>query len=109
MKVPLIRLDVDRTYGEIAGTNVENRGDLNGQPVLDARQAIRFVLDETGAKLESSAHFTTEEAKDTVRIRHFIFNKPFLVLLARNSGTDEQIGEPYFAMWIETPELLQTK
>jgi hypothetical protein len=98
--IPVISFGVERIYHELTGKTLQNRG-LESYPIVEARQGIRFHLDEWGAKLESSS----SEAKKTEmsqKPRHFVFDKPFLIYFKEKSAK-----APYFALWIETSELLQ--
>lgn len=103
LAVPLIALGVRKRYAELEGRNVENSPWKEQHYYLDrAEQDIRFRLDEYGAELSSTAHvsYKSAVAHAEIRPRTFVFDGPFLLLL-RNGA-----AEPYFAMWIETPELL---
>jgi hypothetical protein len=70
---------------------------MNGMWIEDACQVIRFRLDRSGAQLASEAKIEVPLAP----LQDFIFDRPFLVVL-RNRG-----GRPFFAAWIDGPELLQ--
>jgi len=98
--VPVIGIGVERQYKELIDRHVLNDG-RQGYSVSEARQGIRFRLDEFGAKLESNARFE-DKSFDRLRPRQLIFNKPFLIYLKEQSSRT-----PYFAMWIETPEVLE--
>lgn len=99
--VPIVNLNVLRRYGELEGKALTS-GKHAGLVVDVAAQAIRFRLDENGARLESSAYLGLKSEASRHGPRQFIFDKPFLLCLKRAS-----VDEPYLAMWIETPELLQ--
>jgi hypothetical protein len=68
-------------------------------PIVLAMQSIRFRLDERGAILKSEAGVALSE--DGSKPRQFIFDKPFLILLERRDA-----ARPYFALWVDNPELL---
>ena len=61
-------------------------------------QDIRFRMDERGVKLWSQSIAFLEKASIK---RHIIFNRPFLIYLRRKGA-----GLPYFAAWIEHPEII---
>ena len=69
---------------------------LNGVPIHQATQNIRFKLDERGACLRSQAVIEAIGIAPPL-----IFEKPFLIFL-QYEGSDK----PYFAAWIDNPELL---
>jgi hypothetical protein len=100
LMVPVIALGVERTYCEILGKRLRNTG-WEAYYITGALQGIRFRLDEFGAKLESTSTVACKSAMPS-EPRQFIFDKPFLLYVKEKSAT-----APYFAMWIETPELLQ--
>jgi hypothetical protein len=99
--VPIIALNIARDYTEVCGRPLLNDG-FTGQRVAVAKQVIRFLLDETGARLESEAEIVDEDDSEYPKPRQFIFDKPFLVFLREPPAT-----EPYFAMWVENAELLE--
>jgi len=70
-------------------------------------QRTAFILDESGAEIESEAEIevTTEAEIEPVEKPHskkMHFDKPFLILLKRTDSSN-----PYFAMWIDNTELMQ--
>ena len=74
-----------------------------------AEQATAFVLNERGAKLESTfeaniviGDFGDEPPPPPPKIRTFHFDRPYLVLLR-----EQQSHDPYFAVWIGNTELMQ--
>jgi hypothetical protein len=98
--VPIIEINVERVYDELAGKNVLNPG-WTGLYVADARQGVRFRLNERGARLASTAVVPVASALPP-EPRRFIFDKPFLVCL-----NEREAEAPYFALWVETAEVLE--
>jgi hypothetical protein len=96
--VPVIDFDLTRDYEELTDRPLRVRK-FDGQPIVIAKQQIRFKLDERGAVLKSEAIIMTLGASPDL-----VFNKPFLVLLQYQ---DNEM--PYFAAWIDNPELLIRK
>ena len=92
-------MDIFRRYEEIHGAPLANEG-FTGYRITEAAQTIQFSLDETGAALESEAVIA---AKGEFKVRPdvFVFDRPFLVALARKDA-----AEPYFLSWIANAELL---
>ena len=78
------------------------------QPVgsrLDtATQQVQFRLDETGAVLFSEAAVIGENGHYEYKVgeRTFIFDKPFLLLLLKQSST----SNPYFAAWVANGDFM---
>jgi len=103
LAVPKFNFDITRAYTEIEGAkliikNPRVAGDLL---VQSAMQDIRFQMDEEGVKLKSESHMAFSCSKAPTAEHVMIFDKPFLVMLER---VDAKV--PYFAMWIDNPELL---
>jgi hypothetical protein len=100
--IPLLAFNVRRDYREIIGRPLLNTG-YAGRDLVVARQVIRFMLDETGARLQSEVELAdTDDFGETSKPRQFIFDKPFLVCLKERTAID-----PYFCMWVENAEVLQ--
>jgi len=97
--IPVVSLNVHRRYTELIDRHLKNEG-LNLLYVNEASQGIRFRLDETGAKLSSEAEFAI--GAELEQPRHFVFDKPFLLYLKEKDS-----NAPYFAIWIETAEVLE--
>ena len=97
-KVPMVRLDVLKSYAELTPRKIVGWPD---NVLEEARQAIRFGLDEKGAILRSSAMLMVARG-GPIRRRRLVFDGPFFLLLVR-----EGRSLPYFAMWVATPELLE--
>ncbi|AKT37021.1 hypothetical protein [Chondromyces crocatus] len=95
VKIPMIDVDVLRNYAEIGQRKV-----LDQEHVIEeAKQRIRFRLDEKGAILRSAGVIVAPRGGP--RGRHFVCDRPFLVAMVRAGRR-----YPYFAAWIEDPELL---
>ena len=105
LKVPKFNFDITRSYREVQGRllvlrNTEVAKDLR---LLSAVQNIRFEMDEKGVKLRSEGHMAFGCAAECIpRPQHImIFDKPFLIMLTRVNAK-----LPYFALWVDSPELL---
>jgi hypothetical protein len=90
--LPRVSFDLTREYAE-----------LQNHQILSAVQTIRFEMNEKGVELESESHISFGcGSKHSPEIKHrMVFNKPFLILLERDGAP-----MPYFALWIDNPELL---
>jgi hypothetical protein len=98
--IPIVRVGVKRRYTELIDRHLRNSG-WERYYVADARQGIRFRLDEYGARLESDSSFGVG-SKMPEQPRQFVFDRPFLVYLKEQSSE-----RPYFALWVGTPEVLE--
>lgn len=96
--VPLLNFDLTREYSELSG--VQLQGSKASGPVLSAAQNIRFRLDERGAVLKSEAGLKAGAAVQP-KVREMVCDGPFLIVMMR-AGAER----PYFAMWVETGEVL---
>jgi len=97
--VPVVSLNVRRKYTELIDRHLKSEGHTDLY-VTEASQGIRFRLDEAGAKLSSEAEFAI--GAESEGPRHFVFDKPFLLHLNQKDS-----NAPYFAIWIETAEVLE--
>jgi hypothetical protein len=98
--VPKLSANIDRRYSEIERRQITG-GELS---IGNARQIIRFRLDETGARLESEVDLSVMNGHDPPPPgqRKFIFDKPFLIYLFERNA-----DQPYFAAWIDNTELME--
>lgn len=100
LEIPLMDFDVYKRYEELIGKSVLNysKGEYS---ISEARQRIKFQLNERGAKLISEAAVAAEKKAKADNVRRFIFDKPYLVMLIRK---DAKL--PYFLFWVANSELL---
>jgi hypothetical protein len=100
LRIPRLLLNVERSYDELKGLNI------GSGPIREAKQIVRFRLDEAGAILESEAEiigeFGDEAAPPVPLPRHFVFDQPFLLALKEHDAT-----QPYLLMWIANAELME--
>ena len=104
LQVPKLDFDLEHHYKELTGKIVCVDSKPTSYFVADAVQFIKFILNEEGAKLRSEAAMTLRKcaALRPPTIRHFVFNKPFLLYLAQ--GKD---APPYFVAWISNSEVMK--
>lgn len=101
--IPKFNFNIETNYKSMEGNNF-NADNRNFQ--LDvAWHRTAFILDESGAEVESESEIAvTEEVEveaEKPKPKKMIFDKPFLVLLKR---TDAQ--NPYFGLWTTNTELM---
>ncbi len=113
LRVPKLSFNIQQKYDDLVGIEiVGSTYSKSGRPELiaSAEQGTAFVLNERGAKLESTAEIETDISADIEPtplpppppIRKFHFDRPFLVLLRERKSQ-----EPYFALWLENTELME--
>jgi hypothetical protein len=95
LKVPKLNFLLDHRFTEVIGATVL-QGPIRGQPIAEARQTVRFSLDEGGAELESHALLASLGAHS-----EFVVDRPFLLALLETGRS-----RPYFLLWIDNDELL---
>lgn len=99
LQIPKIKVDVEHSYTELLGGTICNPG-WEGYCISKALQAIKFDLNETGARVRSDGAlgalgWVIEEP------RQFIFDKPFLVFIK-----EREARYPYLALWVGNSEVL---
>ena len=105
LAVPLLRFHLGTTFTELVGRRVET-SDF-GRTIVEARQSIRFRLDEKGAELISVAESAVvsdngHSVEEKLIPRRFVLDKPFLLALRQGQADD-----PYFLAWITTTSLME--
>jgi hypothetical protein len=89
-----LNFEVSHRFREIIGGTCS--GNLSGQVIAEARQTVRFSLDEGGADLESHAIIATLGMPSSV-----VVDRPFLIALVEKGE-----AAPYLLLWIANDELL---
>ena len=105
LSVPKFNVDITRRYHELEKRVlvVENPDVPPDAVIVSALQNIRFQMNEEGVKLRSEAHIAIGCAapyQPSLRYR-MVFDQPFLLMLKQ---IDADV--PYFALWVDNPELL---
>lgn len=102
LKVPMMNFDVRRSFDELTLHPFPVVGlEANEYYIDTALQSIRFELNEAGVRLRSEAFIFLAPASMPPTPRHLVFDKPFLLLMKLREA-----DQPYFAMWVDNPELL---
>lgn len=102
--IPKFNFNIETNYKTLEGNNFKsNKQDFQ---IERAWQRTTFILDESGAEIESEAEIevATEainEEYEKPKPKKIIFDKPFLILLKR---TDTK--NPYFGLWTTNTELM---
>ncbi|MDH6309315.1 hypothetical protein M2451_002799 [Dysgonomonas sp. PFB1-18] len=104
LSIPVISFNLETNYGNIEGQNFKVV--VQEYNVVTARQTTKFVLNESGAAVESyasvevksvSAVLSFEEQKP----KNLVFDKPFIIIMKHRNRTN-----PYFVARIANEELL---
>jgi hypothetical protein len=102
LKVPMINFDLRRSYDELVGHEFLAANGVTDPYVIEkALQSIRFELNEAGVQLRSEVFIFVGVTSIPPQPRRLIFDKPFLFMMKLRDA-----DLPYFAMWIDNPELL---
>lgn len=99
LAIPKFNFEITHSYSQLLNKPFRNKG-FENYFMKKAIQEIFFKLDERGAILKSSASLKMMKSEP----RALIFNKPFLIYLKEKGAK-----YPYFAMWIDNPELMIKK
>lgn len=102
VKIPLLSFNIEKTYTNIMGAGFNSEKRQHTVNLMYQRTA--FLLDETGAKVESEAKAMVDSIGEEIaqpQPKHLIFDKPFVVFLKRKDA-----DYPYFALYITTAELM---
>ena len=102
--VPLLALFVDREYDELQNHRVIV-GQTSPYRLRRVQQFIKFQLDESGARIESSTEMIGDSGPGPTpqppKPREFVFDRPFLLAVhQRNSDV------PYLVCWVANEEML---
>lgn len=107
--IPKLNFNIETNYSTLEG-NKFNTAKQEFQ-IERAWQRTAFVLDESGAEIESEAEIEMlfldeeiEEEYEKPKPKKMIFNKPFLILLKRIDAKN-----PYFGLWTTNTELMTKK
>lgn len=107
LKIPKIDFDLSHRFSEFEDKSLLNN-DWENWYIAAATQVIRFKLNEKGAVLKSKAfilgRMKGEAPAGRSKPRMFILDKPYLICLKQKAGK-----QPYFALWINNPELMNKK
>ncbi|MDD3458733.1 MAG: hypothetical protein PHO74_04600 [Weeksellaceae bacterium] len=102
--IPKFNFNIETDYSTLEGTHFS--ADNQIFTIEKAWQRTAFILDESGAEIESEAAMdavaeATEEETEEPKPKKMIFDKDFLLLLKR---TDAE--QPYFGLWTTNTELM---
>jgi hypothetical protein len=102
--IPKFNFNIETNYTNLEGNKFSSKNQ-NFQ-IETAWQRTAFILDESGAEIESEAEIAVaveemEEEYEKPKPKKMIFDKPFLILLKR---TDTK--NPYFGLWTTNTELM---
>lgn len=102
--IPKFNFNIETNYTILEENNFESN--KKNFQIESAWQRTAFILDESGAEIESEAEIevATEEVEEEYekpKPKKMVFDKPFLILLRRIDAKN-----PYFGLWITNTELM---
>jgi len=103
LAVPLINFDLRRDFSELVGLILQpgpNSRIKSALVIAEAKQLVRFQLNEKGAILKSEAVVLALAGASGYE-REMYFDHPFLILMKRKDSK-----QPYFALWVGNATLL---
>jgi hypothetical protein len=105
--IPCLGFNGLRHYVELNGKRIENPGKEAWQ-IVDAKQSVRFLLNESGARLESDVQLYSDWNGHTPppppKPRMFVFDRPFLLYLKERTAE-----QPYLVIWVANAELMERR
>jgi len=103
IEMPKLHLDHRRDYVELAGKFLANKG-FERYFIAKMYEKIKFGMDHKGAKVESEAAIMVkaEMANQIPKVKKFILDKPFWVVMKRKSGQ-----YPYFVLGVKNTEVME--
>jgi hypothetical protein len=100
LQIPKLNLDIEHYFTQLGCRSFTNKG-FEKYGIGYAVQSIRFKLDEKGAIVKSEARIVSPGIARREEPKRLIFDRPFLIYLKEKSAK-----YPYFALWVDNPELL---
>jgi len=100
-EMPKLHLDHHRGYVEFMGKFLANKG-FEKYFIAQMFENIKFDMDHKGARVESEAGMPVAMASEMTKIKRFILDKPFWVVMKRK---DSQ--HPYFVLGVKNTELME--
>lgn len=100
--IPCFQFNIQKTWNELQGQRFKAKD--GEHTIVLAEQRTGFVLNEKGARIESEIVLTSDSIGMPDNQRHpkkMIFDQPFFMYVKRTDAT-----HPYFAMKVETAELM---
>jgi hypothetical protein len=104
LNIPKFNFNIETNYKKLEGNNFSVK--TQEFKIVRAWQRTAFILDESGAKIESEAEIEgipveSDEEETIPRPKKLVFDKPFLLLLKRKDA-----NHPYFGLWTVNTELI---
>lgn len=100
--IPKFNFNIETDYNSLEGNRFTTSDQLF--KIERAWQRTAFILDESGAEMESEAEMevAVEEIEyEKPKPKKMLFDKPFLILLKRTDSKN-----PYFGLWTANTELM---
>jgi hypothetical protein len=98
--VPMANFELTHRFTGLEGGSSDVGREASARLAI-FREDLRFLLCESGVKLEAEARMLAPGAEMAASPPRFVFDRPFLLALHRE-GADA----PYFLFWVGTDELL---
>lgn len=107
LMIPVLKLKGESALSEIVGAAFSTGSAKSPVKITAARQEVLFTLDEKGGRVEAEAEIAVPAAAmlPTERpAKRLHFDKPFLIIIKKKTSSN-----PYFAMWVDGPEIMTQK
>lgn len=100
--LPVINFDLSSSFEELNGKKLMNKG-FEGSSIALARQDMRFKFDGRKTGLASKLKPKTSKGSGP-KNRDLSFDQPYLLYIK-----EKDAKYPYFAIWVDNPEILVKK
>jgi hypothetical protein len=99
LQIPKFDVSMNHRYSSLLGLHLLNEG-FEDYFVAEARQDVKFRLDECGASVKSEAVLALKKGPP-VDFKILRFDNPFLLYLKKKGAE-----YPYLAIWVENPAVM---
>jgi hypothetical protein len=98
LMIPKFYINISHSYDELIGKRITNAG-FNKFNFAHALQDTVFSMNPKVVKASSGSRSRSSDS--SVEGRELLFNRPFLLYIKEKNAK-----EPYFALWVDNPEIL---
>jgi hypothetical protein len=99
LQIPKFSISIDHSNSYLQGLHLLNSG-FEEYFIQEARQDIRFTLDECGAAVTSEAILALKKGPP-VDFKVLVFDRPFMLYIKKKDG-----AYPYLAIWVDNTNVL---
>ena len=103
LKIPVVDFNIEKTYNKLTNKEIKNSSDYN--IITEAKQSIKFKLNQKGAVVKSVAKIKRTKGVSFIGGGVEIsFNRPFFIILKEKNAE-----YPYLIIWVANSKILKEK